>query len=572
MEKRLIYNQSQEESVIKNLSERIIYLFKTELYSEAMYSKVLKDIISTFIELRLNKLLSKLKTKPEVNIGVYDKYNSIDLLYKDRTLPKKDDQSLDWILTELIPSFYDLHFYDIYSEGEFNLDDVLNEIKTYYLMDISKTDLFNYQHVKNYVELPNIIFKKYKKLLSILLTINKSFNVSNNSGIIDTDSPGSDFKMILVNNGNKNIDVSKVFYHMETNFIIQLHDILEENGGLIKSLYKSQDLQNEIQNIRQYLKTNDLFKFDLIKTNFILQKDGKRIDNENDTKLEFLKKIRLNEPVDITLTHLHAYLNRFIKPKENYLLSDIEKKLHEVYEKWLYDPSISEWEDYWFNKKMGLVQNEFIIAKDLIFEQVKIIKNLKSKPDTKANFIPEFSDLEDLTPDDINLYINYFKTGNELLIKIRDRKANGGLDLLDFYDRRDGKINLNKYYLDSLKECRLDEEIEKRISMRIKNISPGIKKELEKDIKEQIKLEEKYNDIFDDNTSGSHFQTELKYKIKKHCGEEVITSRTREFNNLFRRKFPIDKQKVIKKQHKQFPEPLFHLYVANKKGEYTQKF
>lgn len=54
--------------------------------------------------------------------------------------------------------------------------------------------------------------------------------------------------------------------------------------------------------------------------------------------------------------------------------------------------------------------------------------------------------------------------------------------------------------------------------------------------------------------------------------EKVITSRTKEFNNLFRRKFPLNKQRVIYKPRKQFPKPLFHIYIADENGEYEQLY
>lgn len=379
------------ETEIRKLSERIINIFKTEPYSVSLYSKILQDILLTFIELRLNKLLSRFDTKPEINIEVYDKDNSIDLLYKDRTKTAEDDQSLEWILSELIPESFNLINGKQYKEGKLSFDNVLNKFKTDYGVTISKMDLINYQHIKNYVELSDSICNKYKKLLSVLLTINKSFNSSDDSGIIETNLPENDFKMILVNNGNKLIDVNKVFYHRETNFIIQLHRILEENGGLIKSLYQFPNREKEIQNIRQYPKTNDLFMFDLIKTNFMLFKNGKRIDNDKDTRLEFLKKIRLNEPVDITITNMQVYLNRLRKRKENYLSSDIRDKLQEAFEKWLYHPSISEWEDYWFNKKKGYIQNELQTAKNINFEKDKANKKLRSalndsKPSSENNY------------------------------------------------------------------------------------------------------------------------------------------------------------------------------------------
>jgi len=390
------YTHTDIEIELQTLSERIIDIFKTEPYSALLYSKVLNDIINTFIELRLTKLLSRLEMKPEINLVQYDKHNSIDMFYKKRTLPAKDDQSLNWILSDLIPSYYDLFFYEDYRSGKFDFNDLLKSINAYHTVNISKDDLYDYQCTKNYVKLTGKVSNIYKELLSVLLTINRSFNSSNNSGILNTDLPDNDFKMILVNNGNKIIDVNKVFYHRETNFLIQLHEFLEENGGLIKSLYQFSNREKEIQNIRQYLKTNDLFMFDLIKTDFMLLKDGIRIDNDEDTKLEFIKKIRLNEPDTISHTYLQEHMYRISKSKVDYSSPDIRSKLQEAFNKWLHNPSISEWEEYWFNKKMGCVKNELRITKEINHKKDLRIYDLEKDNNKRKEPFPEYRSNENI--------------------------------------------------------------------------------------------------------------------------------------------------------------------------------
>jgi hypothetical protein len=510
MQKEIKYSQSKDKLVISNLAKEISEIISSEPYSAAVYIKLLQNIIATFTELRLDRLLSRFDTAPLFDLEDYDFKRTIELLNELHKISLQNFERLEEILLELIPSSIEIKYNEYYKKGKYNLDYVLKMIDLDYGIRINKTDLIDYEYMKNAIELPDRVYKKYKDFLSVILTINKAFYLSINPGKIDRDLFEKSFRMILLNNEHKSIPVDNVFFKMEKRNITQLQRILEENGGLIKSFYQSPNREYEIQNIRQYLRTNDLFSLDLIKTDFMLFKGGERIDNDKDTKLEFLKKNSINEPVRITTTYIREYLNRLIKPQEGYLISNITIKLQEVFDRWLSNPNISKWEDYWFNKKMGFVQNELIIAKDFIFEQIKIIKNLESKPDAETDYIPEFADLQDLEPREIFITVNFRKhsQGKELTIEIRDIVIKGGYGLLDFYKKgKKGKTTKNFKYL----QCLLDPY--------------------------------QFRD----------------YERADKGSEELLTSRTREFNNLFRRKFPIGKQKVIKKSHGKYPKELFDL-------------
>ena len=140
--------------------------------------------------------------------------------------------------------------------------------------------------------------------------------------------------------------------------------------------------------------------------------------------------------------------------------------------------------------------------------------------ESKTDYIPEFAKIQNLKPGDITISIDFYNQGKELIINVGKIDVKGGFGLLDFYDKRNGKPNLNYVFLTSLIEGQWDEII-----------------------RAKFKSVEKNGAIIT-------------------IIEPVITSRTREFNNLFKRKFPIGDQKVINKAQNKFPEPLFTLTLS----------
>ncbi len=355
------YTTFDTEKEMKGLSKKIIEIFNVEPYSCGLYSKVLKNIVNTFIKLRLDRFLSRIERKPEINIKNFGIIETVSHHYKRRFLYSEDDESLEWILHELIPSYYNLFDSEAYFNGKFSFDDRLEAIKSYYKIDISKSNLISFWINKNYAELTSEVIDKYNKFLSILFTINKTIYISDNPYVFENEISEKEIRTITINKTNKIINIDYLFFHVEANILSELYSILEENGGLIKSLYLLPNRKKEIQNIRQYLKTNDLFKFDLIKTDFMLLKNGKRINNDNDTKLEFIQRIRKNDPVKITMTKEHAYFNFPLIREEKYSSSDIRNKLQETFKKWLYNSQISEWENSWIDivkdNKSTTIQN-----------------------------------------------------------------------------------------------------------------------------------------------------------------------------------------------------------------------
>ena len=145
------------------------------------------------------------------------------------------------------------------------------------------------------------------------------------------------------------------------------------------------------------------------------------------------------------------------------------------------------------------------------FKRERENKEIEEK--IKENFIPEFAEMKNLKPKEINITVDYLKQGKELTIEVRGITVKGGFELLDLYSKKRGKKDN--------------------------------KGKPTKDYQYLIMLLE------------SH-----KFKALENAdfgSEEKLTSRTREFNNLFRRKFPIGKQRVIDKKQNKFPEPIFHL-------------
>lgn len=384
------YLKTNEDTELKKLSERIINIIKIEPYSATFYSKILHDIIITFIELRLDKFSARFVITPKINFEDYDFDNFFRQLNEKHEISSLNDKkNLSLILIGLTSPPYPPPYF---GKEIYTLEDVLKDFSSN-SVQVSKTDLISYYYTKSYVKLPEEVFKKYRELFSIFLTLSNLIYSSNNPGIENMHLPKKVLEMIMNNKENGSIEIDKMIFRMEDVFIKLLHHTLNEQEGLIKSLYRFPNIEAEIQNIRRFLKTNDIWKLDLIEPNFDLKKNGVCMQNLHITKSQLIHELRIEESATIELNPFFLVFvnNRYIN--DNYP-GILEWKLHKAFDKWSNHTLISEWEKYWIIKENEYLQetkNKYSNTIDVLRGKEEEEEELKkkSKPRYSPNFTPE---------------------------------------------------------------------------------------------------------------------------------------------------------------------------------------
>ena len=347
------------EKELMRLAEKIYDDFNTKSYSAKLYSKILNNIISTFIEMRLHIFFLKLEMTTNIKLKEYNFDSMVNQLYHQlyhgKRIALQNDFELENILLKLIPSSSDIIYSTKYGNGEYSLKNLIQHIESNGIQ-MSRTDLIKYDHKRNCYRLSNKLFKKYKFLFNILLTVYLSLKKSK---IDCSDLPKRINNAIRFQNRTKNIDIINTNFQVESLILKQLRKTLNKGEGLIKSLYRFPDRKQEIQNLKEFLRTNDLWKLDIIKPDFMLIKKGKRLDCDVDTKLKLIRKLRLDESITIEGGVMILYFEHLRYLNSHYTY-EIKSKLKNAFEEWSFDPIITEWENYWFDKKHIYLQNEII--------------------------------------------------------------------------------------------------------------------------------------------------------------------------------------------------------------------
>jgi hypothetical protein len=511
-------SRTQEETELSDLTARIIKNIESIPYSGKLYSKIKNDILSTFVGLRIDKFVNSLTTKPLIVVQ-NENFNKVLKDLEERYIQKDYNEShLTSVLKSLVPSLDSIIRSDAYRQGVISFLRLLDLIKNY--IPISIDELSEFDYMKRSINLSNLITEKYRNLISILLTIAKNYEKSITSTIKRKDIP----KKVRDEMGfsfMSNYTTKEIIDEVE---LLSLHDLcysfseyctFSESRDLIKSFYRFPNLKIDIKNIQGYITTNNIWKLDLVEPHFQIITKG--IESLPKRKIDLIRFVRTHFTSDNSLDM------KFIDSKQYNYFDDyyeyhLENELQNIFDEWSNKAYISEWEKFWITIEGKCFKNSIISKDRIIIRQADIIDELIEENNQDNNeFIPQFADMQNLAPNDIYINIDYreHSQGNELTIKIRDISISGGFGLLDLYSKKGkkGKTTKNFKYL----QCLLD---------------PNKFREYERSDK------------------GS---------------EELLTSRTREFNNLFRRKFPIGKQRVVKKLHNQNPMCLFHLELIEPK-------
>ena len=384
------------EKELNQLAEKIFEDFRTRSYSAKLYSKILNNIISIFIEIRLDIFFKKMDIDKKVELKKFDFENIVgqlyDQLYHGKRNIESNDSKLENILINLLPSSEDILCITKYKGKEYNLDNLLQHIDTYGIQ-ISRSDLIDYYHTKNSYRLSNKLSRKYKDLFSTLLTVYISLIESE---FVCSDLPKRFNNAIKYRHGTEKMDYNQTTLHVESLILKLLYRTINKENSLIKTLYRFPDINQEIRNLEEFIQTNDLWKLDIIKPDFMLLKNGQRLDKEIKTKLNLIREIKADSSLAITGGALMLYFksNRYLN--ENYK-ETLKIELQKTFEEWYYDPFVVEWENYWLDNKHRFLQNETIN-----YYKPKVNSILKFGEGWEISYAGEKKIIKDL------LGINYF--------------------------------------------------------------------------------------------------------------------------------------------------------------------
>jgi hypothetical protein len=347
------------EKELGQLAEKIFEDFKTRSYSANLYSIVFSSIISTFLKIRFSMIFQKLNTGKDQKNRKYDFESTVRKLYDQLYYGKRSNElnkiNFENLLIELLPSCLDIIYSSEFFNKDYKIEDLLQYLSTYGIQ-ISKTDLINYDHVKNSYKLSAKLSQKYKDLFLNFLTIYLSLV---DLQVESSDLPGRLKKIMKFKKGTKEIDINDTILNAESYILKLLIKTLNKDGKFINSLYCFPDKEQEVRNLTEYIQTNDVWKLDIITPDFMLLKDEKPLDKEVDTKLKLIREVRADNSLVISYGAKMLYLEAMRYQNESYL-KHLEIELKERFEEWYYHPFISDWENYWFGEKHRLLQNEII--------------------------------------------------------------------------------------------------------------------------------------------------------------------------------------------------------------------
>ncbi len=412
--------------ILDNLSERIYKIIITKPFNAESYSEIYTDIALTFINTRLDSMLSNFNidsnnnnTKinsyiKKLNIFLESGYNQISELFflipeLENVLDKKDLQ------------------------GVKSINMILTKLKKEYGIKIEESKLKEHMSARHNITFPDEILSKMLRLSSHFLKINRiKGDININSLLSQTDLPfhnilfaqnavsvasdeGFPFRFMMFPNYLnavlfsfcKDLTWEKLIFFYELMIISKLipAHLNIKMQKFIHSIYKFINENAEIENLQQYKRDNDIWKLSRINSDFrFVDKSSNETFMITKYKLELLEIINkqpdlLNSynihPVissnefksgekyidsNIDLIELQNNINQHSDwwithpevPKWDLELVKLQNKINQLFDSWIHDPEVAKWDIYWI--KMEKHNNDFNFTskvKEVIEESLK---------------------------------------------------------------------------------------------------------------------------------------------------------------------------------------------------------
>jgi len=406
-----------KEKRLGELSKRIFTIIKKEPFTAESYSKVYTDIVLTFVDLKLDSMLSHFKIDP--NIEQNKKMISyIDNLNK--SLNFEDNRVFE--LFFLIPQLeYELDWCDL--ERIYDITDILQNLKFKYGIIVEESQLEEHWKARHNIELPENILTKLFSLCSHYLKINKLTNIEDVHSLLSREDLPFDYLIdahfkdkVLISN-IENMTWERLIFIHELKAISELipTPINIKMQKFIHSIYKFENKDAEIKNLMQYNEDNDIWKLSRINNFEFIDKSTKAAFMISKYILSLLETIKKQPNLLYDYIIKPVVSNIEFLSGEKYIDSDFEliklqTKIRQCYDWWIHNHQVADWDNYWINKEKEYLQetlNNTIkdaqINKEDINKQIKktILDNfkpemLKEQPSTKPpkprwspNFTPE---------------------------------------------------------------------------------------------------------------------------------------------------------------------------------------
>lgn len=156
---------------IEKLGSRVKDIIEKNFLCEDSYKKIFRDIVTTFIELRLDEILSKKVTSTGIDVTKLLQRFKKKIEYPEPINSRLNKELQHILNTRLINAKYNT-----------KVETVIEECRR---LDIkmSKESLINYFKAKNHLPLSKKIINKYESLFQFYLTLNNN-DISSNDKII----------------------------------------------------------------------------------------------------------------------------------------------------------------------------------------------------------------------------------------------------------------------------------------------------------------------------------------------------------------------------------------------------
>jgi len=463
-----------KEKRLCELSKRIFRIIKEEPFTAESYSKVYTDIVLSFVDLKLDSMLSHFKIDP--NIEQNEKIISyISTLNKSLNFENNRVFELFFLIPQLESTLEWRDFKRIY-----DITDILRNLESKYGIIVEESQLEEHWKARHNIELPDNILTKLLNLCSHYLKINKLKNIEDvHSLLLQRDLPFSyiidaHFKVKVLISNIENMTWERLIFIHELKAITELipTQLNIKMQEFIHSIYKFENKDVEIDNLLQYNIDNDIWKLSRINNFEFIDNSTKETFYVSKYKLLLLETIKkqpnlLNDyiirPVISNIEFLSGekYVDSVLE------LIKLQSKIRQCYDSWIYNHKVADWDNYWIKMENEHGKNELNKAQHIVYSQVEENMELKEKLKMqipKTSFIPEFADIKDLKWKDITIVLFYEQNG-ECNIKFKTNSdSSGKLSLIDteFIDKRTGKTNLDWACLQDLAENRWN---------RIKNLA-----------------------------------------------------------------------------------------------------
>ncbi|NQV17622.1 MAG: hypothetical protein HQ534_03675 [Armatimonadetes bacterium] len=378
------------DKTLGRLSKRIYDIISSKPLSRESYIAIFNDIVLTFIELRIDLIFSNSK------INIEESYSrkfatDFDSFLKELESLKRFI-SLDFELTRLIPEYHEeLHLNN--AEDIRETSELLKKIFEKHNIILTLPQLEEYSEATNTLSFPDRIVRKYYKLYSYYKTL---INIAPNNFVTFLEECSRygpplrhDFYF-----EEKKITMDEMIYIAESHYAINELIPLRKDPNLrgtdfVTYLYQFESENDEIENLIEYIKSNDIWKLLRIKGDFIIQTSLENVVSfSSDNRLELIKFLKSNK----------AHLRKFdIKLKESdysfqseewyikkYFCQRVVKNLIVArFNKWIDQESLSGWDEYWVKLERDCWHEEFKTEKEITHKKVRKIHELEKLVEEK---------------------------------------------------------------------------------------------------------------------------------------------------------------------------------------------